>query len=352
LDNITTKNIFIDSSIYISRNFQFSDRLLGRISRLAKEGFIKLFISEIVIREVNRKIDSNLKEAEISLSSLQSKGKILRNVPEYKQIFNTSLLAAANEMIKSNFSDFMKDSKAEIIPLNEVSVGQLVENYFNRYPPFSEGKKDEFPDAINLFAIESWCVKNNQEMCIISSDKDLKNYCAQKNNFHYFVSLEELLDKITSSDGYKYNFIKNLFNSRYQDVEEYIKESFEALGFTLENEEGDVEFVEVYSVEIEDEDEINITEIDGNVAVLSFESRVWFNADVIYNDYENSPYDKEEQEYVFINTVELHIEEYDVLIPVSMKIKFDISKEQSEIVECIVNEDNTVSLRLFDDDYS
>jgi hypothetical protein len=351
LDNLVTKNVFIDSSIYISRNFQFNDRLLGRIAWLASEGFVKLFISEIVIKEVNRKIELSLKEAETSLNSLKNKCRILRNVPDYKPIFDTSSLAAANDKIKNNFEDFIKETKSKVLSLEEVSVGQLVKNYFNHNPPFSEGKKDEFPDAINLLAIEDWCIKNNQEMYIISSDNDLKQYCAQKEFLHFLGSIEGFLDKVTSSNGYKYNFIKHLFNISYEDVEARIKEDFEELGFTLENEEGDVESIEAYSVEFEDEDEINITEIDDDVAVLTFEARVWFNADVTYNDYENSPFDKEEGEYIYINAAELHVAEYDVLIPVTLKAKFDIPNEQFKITECIVNEDNDVPVTLFAEDY-
>jgi len=236
--------------------------------------------------------------------------------------------------------------------VDEISIENLLEKYFSRNPPFSEKKKYEFPDAINLLAIESWCIKNNQDMCIISSDNDIKNYCADKEILHYYSSIEEFLDHVTSIYEYKYNIIKHLFINNFEEgAVELIKEEFESLGFILDNEDGEVEFIEAYFVEIEDEDEVNITEISDDIATITFEARVWFNADVTYNDYENSLYDKEEGKYIYINTAERHIEEYDILLPVTIKVKFDVSNQRFEIIDCIVNENDDVSLTLYDEDY-
>ena len=53
---------------------------------------------------------------------------------------------------------YLKNIGAEIIPVDEVSVRDLVQMYFNSNAPFSSvnNKKSEFPDAIALVSMELW----------------------------------------------------------------------------------------------------------------------------------------------------------------------------------------------------
>ncbi|AQT85254.1 hypothetical protein B1222_13980 [Paenibacillus larvae subsp. pulvifaciens] len=80
MGGLLTSNVFIDSSTYINRNFSFKDHLLGYLGKLAINNHIRLFTSEIVLNEVENKIDERCKEAKLALDSLRKKGMILRHI--------------------------------------------------------------------------------------------------------------------------------------------------------------------------------------------------------------------------------------------------------------------------------
>lgn len=172
--------------------------MLGQIARLANENHIKFFTSEIIINEVRNKIDERSKEAKSALDSLRKKGMILRHVLQYDAIFNTKLGESINLVLKKNFDAFIELSKASVISVDTVIVSKLLETYFQGIPPFSSTKKSEFPDAINLIALDNWCKTNSEQMYIISLDSDLENYCAENSNLHYLNSIESFLNLMTS----------------------------------------------------------------------------------------------------------------------------------------------------------
>lgn len=346
MTNLLTSNVFIDSSIYIQRNFNFTDQLLGQIAKLSANNHIKLHISSIVIKEVNNKIDDRTKEAKSALESLRKKGMILRNIEQYDVVFNNETNMLVNSVVKKQFDEFVKNSKALIIPLQTISVDRLVEDYFEMLPPFSNAKKAEFPDAINLLAIDNWCNSNSEQMYIISTDNDLKNYCNDNIHLHYLNSINSFLNLVTSSDEYRHNFVVNLTEKYFDNIEENISENFEWHGFSLENEDGSVENINVLGVDLEDE--INIIELEEDSATLQFEVRVAFEAEVSYTDYENSIYDKEEGKYIFEKEIEKEIET-DVLVPVTVEVSFEISNEDKlEIINCDLNDSKEIYIRLED----
>ncbi|MGO4787428.1 PIN domain-containing protein [Paenibacillus sp. 2KB_20] len=346
---LISSNVFIDSSIYINRNFSFTDHLLGQIARLATDNHIKLFTSKIVINEVKNKIDERSKEAKSALDSLRKKGMILRHIPQYDAVFNTDVGNSINLVSKKNFDAFIELSKASVVSVDTVLVSELLEAYFQGIPPFSSIKKSEFPDAINLIALNNWCKINSEQMYIISLDNDLANYCNESSNLHYLGSIESFLNLVTSSDEYRHTIVIGLSEKHFENIEEVISEDFKWLGFSVENEDGYVENVDVLNVELEDD--FNVTELKEDKATLQFEVRVSFKAEVTYTDYANSIYDKEEGKYRLEKEVELEVET-DVLIPILIQIGFNISDENYfELISCKLNEEQDVSLVLYEEDY-
>jgi len=349
VSSLLTNNVFIDSSIYIGRNFSFRDHLLGQMAKLADSSHIKLFVSEIVIKEVGNKINERAKEAKSALETFRKKGMLLRNVPHYDAIFNIEMSNSINSVLLNSFEEFLRFSRASRVSVDTVLASKLLHSYFQGTAPFSSTKKSEFPDAINLMALDNWCKDNCEQMYVISSDNDLADYCANSSNLHYLDNVEAFLNLVTSNDEYRHTFVTKLTEARFEEVEEIISEEFKWLGFSLENEDGYVEHVKVLSVELEDD--INVIELQEDRANLQFEVRVNFEAEVTYTDYANSIYDKEEGKYLHEEEIELEVEN-DVLIPISVQIGYKLSDETYlEVISCKVNEDQDISFMLYEEDY-
>ena len=56
--------------------------------------------------------------------------------------------------------------------------------YFTNSAPFKEvgSKKNEFPDAIALLALEKWAIENNKEILAVSVDNDWKRFSEERKN--------------------------------------------------------------------------------------------------------------------------------------------------------------------------
>ncbi|TBL69778.1 PIN domain-containing protein [Paenibacillus thalictri] len=350
MEGLKPINVFIDSSIYISRNFNFKDQLLGQIAKLANENHIRLFITEIVVNELMNKINEKSREVKLALESLRKKGMILRHVSQYNAIFNSVLSNSINSVIEKNFDDFREISKISTVSVDSVSISKLLNSYFQGTAPFSDKKKSEFPDAINLMALDSWCNINSEQMYVISSDNDLANYCENNSNLHHIETVDLFLNLVTSTDEFRHNFVVNLVGKHFENIEEIISRDFPDRGFSVENEDGYVENIEVLGVELEDD--VNVIELGKNKATLQFEVRVNFEAEVTYTDYENSIFDKEEGKYLFEKEVELEVET-DVLIPVIVQIDFNISDENEyNVISCKINDDQDISFMFYGEDYN
>lgn len=67
---------------------------------------------------------------------------------------NTSALA--QEQIGSFIE---KTGAIQFVCEQHLTISELLDKYFNKQPPFSEKKKNEFPDAMVLIAVENWAKK-------------------------------------------------------------------------------------------------------------------------------------------------------------------------------------------------
>ncbi|MCY7522257.1 PIN domain-containing protein, partial [Paenibacillus larvae] len=271
------------------------------------------------------------------------------HIPQYEVVFNAQLSSSMNSVLKKHFDDFMKQSKASIIPVDTVVVSNLLQRYFQGNPPFSSTKKSEFPDAINLLALENWCNMKSEQMYVISLDNDLSNFCEGSSSLHYLNSIDSFLNLMTSNDEYRHSFVINLAEKYFEQIEEAISEEFPWLGFFIDNEDGYAENIVVHSVDLEED--VNVVELEEDNAILQFDVRVSFEAEVTYTDYENSVFDKEEGKYLIEKEVELEVET-DVVIPASVQIGFNISDENHfKMINCIINENQDISFRLYEEDY-
>src|SRR5207249_3278369 len=65
------------------------------------------------------------------------------------------------------------------LPVNDVNVSAVFDDYFSVQPPFGTGKKkSEFPDAFAAHALRAWCKANGQIMHVVSGDGDWESVCA------------------------------------------------------------------------------------------------------------------------------------------------------------------------------
>ncbi|WP_339052755.1 PIN domain-containing protein [Fusobacterium animalis] len=164
-------SIFLDTNIFISQKYDFSDTKNSDFNNLIKmvnDGKIKLYISQIVEHEVKKHIKEDI--FEIFKEVKKSRNIILKKFS--KNYSQTSVLSNLfsfynlkkddiSEEIISKFDKFLKDSKASKLDCKDIDSQQIIVDYMDSNPPFEnkEKKKYEFPDAFMIAKLKKFVAK-------------------------------------------------------------------------------------------------------------------------------------------------------------------------------------------------
>lgn len=317
--------VTIDTNIFYAAKFDFSDASpLGTLESYVKNGKIKVVLSGIVVRESKRHIADKIKKicgimkkaksdalkesAEHFISALELSA-ILRIVK-----FNDELVSKGEEM----FDDFLRTINAEILDADLIDVGLILDDYFEIKPPFENGekKKSEFPDAFIAQQIRKR-FGETEKVVIVSNDEGFIRACRGSENHIFFRSLSDLYNAISKDDA-SYDetmaVIKELQLRISAAVKEYINdnENIEVHGLSYDKDgiAFGYNYNEFYLHGISDVtfSVHSVDEISDNTSIVSLSCKADISADCYYEDYANAPWDPEEKEYAFVDTIKMREE--------------------------------------------
>ena len=317
--------VTIDTNIFDAAKFDLCDTSpLKTLENYVKNGKIKVVLSDIVVRESKRhiadktkkicgimrkaKADALKESAEHFISALEL-GEILRIVK-----FNDELVSKGEEM----FDDFLRTINAEILDADLIDVGLILDDYFETKPPFENGekKKSEFPDAFIAQQIRKR-FGETEKVVIVSNDKGFIRACKGSENRIFFSCLSDLYNAISKDDA-AYDetmaVIKELQLRISAAVKEYINdnENIEVHGLSYDKDgiAFGYDYNEFYLHGISDVtfSVHSVDEIIDNISIVTLSCKAGISADCYYENYANAPWDPEEKEYVFVDTIKMREE--------------------------------------------
>lgn len=197
--------ITLDTSIFDGNGLRLEKGLLGRLKQFNGSP-TKFVLTDIVVNEIKKHLHDRIINSRAALQ------KSLEDASEHL-FFDGSLLTEAkqklidgpeiNELALSRLNAFLVATGAFVIDSAEyVEVAELRDNYFNNKPPFaiSGKKKNEFPDAIALLALEHWAEENDELVFAVAKDGDWENFCDESNFIDYNENLADALDYFNTKD--------------------------------------------------------------------------------------------------------------------------------------------------------
>jgi hypothetical protein len=218
--------IFLDTCVFESENF-FTSRNINLLLELSKQNLVDLYITDIVYQEILGHLKIKTKESVNLLikqkNLLSSEAKILKNLDLFNKYFTEiNKKEQKEEALKSivdKFTRVIKENNICVIDTSIANLSEIVNDYFNQNPPFKEGKKKhEFPDAISINAIKTWCRTNLKKCLHISNDNDFKKYVDENIDFSYNLStLLELLYK--EDDDVSFEFLTRIYEKELPEIE-------------------------------------------------------------------------------------------------------------------------------------
>lgn len=312
--------VTLDTNILDAANFDFNEKsTLQLLVNYVKKGKVKVVLSNIVVKEAEK----HIAKRGISVCSLMRKlrADALKSATDY-QIKQLGLghileLSTGKAEIGQKSIDllhkYIADLDAEILDTSKIDLDAIIDDYFEIRAPFQTGekKRKEFPDAFIANQIRER-FGYEEMVAIISDDKGFKEACQPCGNHLFFSSLGELYGEMNKQEKF-YEATKNFVIEQKSDIEsslaQYIKNNVEINVIGLSHDRNGVTEGYDYSETcLNSLSDVaigihSVDEIDDNKSILTLKCESSFIMDCFYEDYENAPWDSEEKEYVYVDTI-------------------------------------------------
>lgn len=319
-------SVFIDTNVFVGFRYNLIDSDLKHLINYVNQGKIRLFLSSIVVNETKANISKDISKLHESLKKLINENKklISPKILQGSEIFN--ILTNHNyeldyQFAYKNFDDFLTKADVQLLDLSSVSLESVLSDYFNCVPPFQDkkDKKNEFPDAIMSMQIKNEFTGRNT-LHVVSGDKGFLESLKTEESISTYHELRELLDLISSEDSVYTSIFDYLSDSdNMYELRKLITEIIGNSELQLEGLSCDrkgmcegFEYDEVYpnSIEVFDINLVSIDEISDTDVFVTLTCNIKIVADCFYTDYENSYWDQESEEYLYLSkgeNIETHL---------------------------------------------
>jgi hypothetical protein len=335
------RKVFIDTSEFVSNNFDYSNSKFMAILERCRDGQIVVGLPSITRREMEINLENSVSKAMQALSKARPDARVLRTLPssEFKSLFSPSTQDQLFSELVGSLNTYLDNCNVEDISLENISIQYVFDLYFNKKPPFDDGKKKaEFPDAFALAALEKWGDEDYSEVLVASSDSDLEGGCQNFNNLIYVGKLDRLLERLTfESDEFLATQAKKASASVQESTNESLSTLLAERYYYLLDENGEVDEVRIDNVESEwiilkvnksDEEEVSATfEVAGTFDL---------EADISYDDMETATYDREDGVYYVFNTINettKESESFKALVDICFQIE---RPEDCEVLDIVI----------------
>lgn len=320
-------NVTIDTNVLDAAKYDLSENsTLSLLSRYVQKGKIKVVLSDIVIRESKKHIAEQVSKVcgmarNLRADALNVSTEHLINYVGLNRIIE--LVKDKKSLMKKGedlFEQFIQELDVEVLGSNLIKLDQIIDDYFEIKPPFQEGekKRKEFPDAFIACQIRERFGKD-EVVAIVSNDKGFIKACQLTPNHIFFDSLGQLYDKINKEEAAyseTLSLIEELQTSISSAVMEYVKEneSIDVRGLSCDK-NGVVtgydysEFF-LHSISNTTVRVHSVDELSDKSSIVTLLCETDISVNCFYEDYDNAPWDPEEKDYVFVETVEMREDHY------------------------------------------
>lgn len=187
----------IDTNIFDEKGLRLSSPPLLAVSGL-KDRHFSFILPGTVAKEV---IDHIEREADAALRSAK------KGIGEALYAFETTnptrdeLLASISgnrtpsKAADQRFTKYVDDTGCTILDdVKLVDTATIFDSYFSGTPPFGSGKKkDEFPDALALNALEATALEQDTRILVVSKDGDWHAFCERSERLFLLPDIERVL---------------------------------------------------------------------------------------------------------------------------------------------------------------
>ena len=330
-------SVFLDTNIFIACKYNISeDSQLGILLRYIKAGKIKLFLSNIVKREVEAHI---CEDAESAVYYFEKALKDAKKCIAEKSLAKTSLRLCfdlptrecVKGELKAKFEEYLLDCNAIILDNQGITCDAILNDYFSGVAPFEnrEKKKHEFPDAIMVAKLKEE-FPEGKTLWVISDDDGFKEALRYNSQFHCISRLQELYNLINKNDQI-YQEIEKYFSSNMDQIHLIILKELEASDIEVDGTDCDrkgtiegfdyneTDILQISNLEVQLD---SVDEISESDAIVTVRCSAHFSVYGSCDDFDSGIWDSEDKEYVFVPHYDVY-EEHEANFYCELKLYFE-----------------------------
>jgi len=333
----TPTTIFIDTSIFDETAYNLNSASFKAFRSLVKTLKLKLLLPDPTAREIKRHIWERSRSAVKSIEDAARRAPFLRQLNSWplNKTNKNALVYDLKSHVEKELSEFYEIFETHGLDYTGININEIMNWYDWKQAPFSNKKKNEFPDALSIAILNQYHKSFGDNIAIISLDGDFKLACAKHKHLLYFPSLTSYAESIQREDE-RVGRIHQILCDDDSIVRKSISEEFPNLSFLIEaNWEGESEEIELTDF---NELEYHVVGIGDHSYIISFDAEISFSAYVSYWDLETAVYDEGEAHPLY--KIEGQVET-ETSISGTLKIRTD--DKENNISECYSTE--------FDQDY-
>lgn len=318
--------VFLDTSEYVSCNFDYGNSLFQALKARVDAGQALLGITKVTLGEVKSKIHEGILEAKQAIQSARKKAKVFRNCNSdgIRSIFEKLNEDELEKELLGQFEQYLKEFKVEILGYEDINVEKIFSLYFSKKAPFDNTKKkNEFPDAFSLDILNRWAETESSSIYVVSKDNDFKEGVKNFSNLEHVHSLADMLSVLS----YRYEELAPLCAKTYEfaksDIDKLIIENFGARGFYIDDQEGDVD--NIFNIEIDEyQPRLLIVDHENENISAEFEviTTISFEAEISYDDLDTASYDSEDKVLIPHFTIEETVSSSETIM-VNVSLSFE-----------------------------
>ncbi|NQY24920.1 MAG: DUF4935 domain-containing protein [Campylobacteraceae bacterium] len=327
--------IFLDTNIFENAKFSYNSKHMQDFLKRCEEDEIELKITDVVENEVQKRIRANIEDPlkgikkavfDIAFASL--------DISRGKHGFIETLITKLTE----DFYTFINTNDVEIIE-SDYEIKELTSLYFLKKAPFTEQKKDEFPDAIILLTIDKYSNKNpSKTILTVSKDKSFSEYHADS-EVKNFAQISEITSYLIENPDLPLTRLFEVSKNKIkEEIITYIKNNDRFVLFSYDS---------IHDVEVTEEvisnvvlKNLNITSYEeyasGYEIRLHADLLISFTLSATYADPDSIIYDREDnKDYSSLCT---SVVEFDASISCDIALTIDNDEFDIEEIEYSENE--------------
>ncbi|PYJ84768.1 MAG: hypothetical protein DME22_11565 [Verrucomicrobia bacterium] len=276
--------IVIDTNIFDQHGYNFAAQVIQKFVAVTQVKSLTILLPDAIEREVRRHIKDKSAAAQSALKKARHDAPFLQKwknwpAPEKVKTAKDDIAAA----YIADWEEFLKNFKVKRLGYDGINMNQVMDWHDQQQPPFGPGQKEkEFPDAFALASTLAYAKAESTRIAVVSKDNDFAKFCVPHPELPFFSDLSALTEAFVDEMKTHVKAIKAVLAAHPEQFLAQIREAFPDLTFYPEEDiEGDVEDVEVLSVEL---DKMRVISIEDEYCTIAFAADVKFSAYVSYDD--------------------------------------------------------------------